>query len=843
MQPFKSFEEAIAELFRNAGAERVESDVEVGGRQIDVLVAFWQMGIEFRVAVECKYYERAVGVDLVMEFAKTLDHLREAGLVDTGSMVSKSGFTQKAKNLAKTRRVHLLNPSDILSLSFRGLWTQVGLRFDTFSVLHAIEGISNDRVEQFLGLVGRVSKARKLVPAVDKASLWDSVKKCRDLAESLGDIYRAEAMLLEGILIYDEQKYQSASIRFSITHDIAKRSQALHVSAAAKLWTARCLTGMKKYAEALDALDLMIEEYKSNQALTALLVKAKYWRAKTLLLKWMEVGDAEIAASITNQFTQILVEADSQGMANYREGAKARLGDIAFHQGNFAESLRLYLEAFHNTPVRDAQDREKLVSLIKAARDKLSPVDAAAIERKGDSTPSAAGWPSMNTQICQFAIWRFARFPLSSILPRVLGDQAFGGVRDLLEDDNFLDFCIEADRYDKSKPGEPIPTGERKYRSLRAKILAGRHSSSDVLRRLRFVKRLLLGGALVNDTGRNGGVALVGLDASAESRVLDRRQGEHVIPGNGGLRFRFDSRKRLAQNSEFLNRCKEIASVLISKIIGRVEGRGVFPFSVDFMLDDNEPIFLELHYPSRGFEVLYAPFRPLTENAIFPIDIYSQAIRLLTEEAHIHKIVLAHSDSLTSDIGRSRSATYGFEFQRLVDALFSVLKDTQLIVCKDWRDASRVDGRIQIEGDSPDLIILDDMDPQNLLQTIFPQQLLPNAKLIQLANDIKGVLDICSQLSIHTPPFRIVHMCDSCSIQGLREELGQLVITKELFHLPSWHAEKRRGVFLDLDDSVDREFLKKSSRNRHLLVQSVVRTSQDKYGHSGELRIHCCGIR
>jgi hypothetical protein len=146
---------------------------------------------------------------------------------------------------------------------------------------------------------------------------------------------------------------------------------------------------------------------------------------------------------------------------------------------------------------------------------------------------------------------------------------------------------------------------------------------------------------------------------------------------------------------------------------------------------------------------------------------------------------------------------------------------------QDWSEISRVDGRIHVGNEYPELVIIDDIDPQNPIQSIIPQQLLPNAQLIQLVSDINSILEICNKLDINIPKYRIVSELDSRSIHNLRDKLGRLVIMKELLHLPSWHAEKKRGVFLDLEDPADRIFLEKSSRNRSVIVQTVMNSSKD----------------
>ena len=843
MQPSKHFEEQVANLFRNAGALRVRSNVMLGGSQIDVEVIFRVAGVEFLVAVECKHYAKSVGIGEVLKFAEVLDFLRKSQLADAGVVVSHSGFSPQAHEAARKQRIHLLKPDDILCLSAQERCSTFGFLSDTKSTLYALEGIQNPRLEQFIGLMGRVAKARKLVPAVDAASLWRCANECSEIAQTLGDSCRAEALLLEGILTYDKQdSFDAAKQKFQTAQVIARRAQEYQLEAVLTLWIARCLAGMKKFAEATKMLKPLIERNQDNQGLAALILKSKYWMAKIRLLQLQTEDDSSALREIINQFQEVLCEADSLGIIHYREGARARLGEIAERLGDPAKAFRLYREAYEGTPSEDAQDREKLTELIDKIRRKLSPSEIQAIQEGSHRERPLSSWPPSAVQTCEFALWRFAKFPLQRILPRLLEGPRFEGLKELLADDEILDFCIDADRYDRSRPGAPIATGERKYRSLRAHLNSGRFSN-DLLRRLRFAKRLLLGSALVNDTGRKGGVALVALDEEADSCILDRREGFYETPGENGLCFHYDSRNRLRLSGDMFARCRELSSELISQVVRRAEGRGVFPFSVDFLLRENqEPVFLELHYPSRGFVALYEPFRSLTMRAKFPVDIYANALSLLVEEARFEKVLIAHSDILQSDQERPRSATYGFEFQGCVNAFFARLRD-RLIVCDDWRKTDRLGGKISYRGEVAQLVILDDVDPQSSVRAVDPQLLLPDHRLVEFCGDVVAVLNLCKELGVATPKWQAFDPLSFNTLDGVQATLGRLVIAKDPVHLPSWHAEKRRGIFLDLQDGDDQQLLARLARHRPILVETAVTSSVDRFGHFGELRIHCCAVR
>lgn len=123
----RSLEREVADLYRALGARRVEHDVLVAGHQIDVYV---QMagpdGSLHRIAVEAKDWGKAVGVDVVRDWALVIDDLRRAGLVDEGVVVARGGFTRHARREAAehVRRglsVRLLELADLQASAGSGV--------------------------------------------------------------------------------------------------------------------------------------------------------------------------------------------------------------------------------------------------------------------------------------------------------------------------------------------------------------------------------------------------------------------------------------------------------------------------------------------------------------------------------------------------------------------------------------------------------------------------------------------------------------------------------------------------------------------------------------------------
>lgn len=107
------FERRVAAIFRALGA-KVEHDVSLAGSQIDILVSEeTPSGSVIRSAIECKYYSRPLGVDLVNSFAGLAILLKNRGIIDKALLVARSGFTHQARTAAKEHGIELHEIADL----------------------------------------------------------------------------------------------------------------------------------------------------------------------------------------------------------------------------------------------------------------------------------------------------------------------------------------------------------------------------------------------------------------------------------------------------------------------------------------------------------------------------------------------------------------------------------------------------------------------------------------------------------------------------------------------------------------------------------------------------------
>ena len=107
------FERRVASIFRALGAA-VEHNVSLAGNQIDILVTEQTpAGASVHSAVECKYFNRAVGVDTVNAFASLAARLKNRGLIEKAVIVSRSSFTALGRAAAQEHGVDLLELEDL----------------------------------------------------------------------------------------------------------------------------------------------------------------------------------------------------------------------------------------------------------------------------------------------------------------------------------------------------------------------------------------------------------------------------------------------------------------------------------------------------------------------------------------------------------------------------------------------------------------------------------------------------------------------------------------------------------------------------------------------------------
>src|SRR5262249_50655095 len=114
LMEWRDFEREVASIFRVLGAE-VEHDVAVAGNQVDVVVREQtQSGRPVTTVVECKAFDRPVGVAEVNALAGLYLLFKQRGLADAAVLVSKSsGFTRPAREAAAAHGIELVEFEDL----------------------------------------------------------------------------------------------------------------------------------------------------------------------------------------------------------------------------------------------------------------------------------------------------------------------------------------------------------------------------------------------------------------------------------------------------------------------------------------------------------------------------------------------------------------------------------------------------------------------------------------------------------------------------------------------------------------------------------------------------------
>lgn len=111
--PPRDFEREVASIFRALGAD-VEHDVAVAGNQIDVVAhEKTASGRSVTTIIECKSYQRPVGVDIVNALSGLFHLLKGRGEADAAVLVARSGFTRAARDAAQAHGVGLLEIADL----------------------------------------------------------------------------------------------------------------------------------------------------------------------------------------------------------------------------------------------------------------------------------------------------------------------------------------------------------------------------------------------------------------------------------------------------------------------------------------------------------------------------------------------------------------------------------------------------------------------------------------------------------------------------------------------------------------------------------------------------------
>jgi hypothetical protein len=112
--PGRSFEEEVANYYRQCGATKVDVDVLLAGNQIDVYVCeMTSSGTPVRMIVECKDHRSPVGIDLINDFAGRFARIKDARLADKAIFVSRQLFTKPARQAAEAAHIDLLTANEI----------------------------------------------------------------------------------------------------------------------------------------------------------------------------------------------------------------------------------------------------------------------------------------------------------------------------------------------------------------------------------------------------------------------------------------------------------------------------------------------------------------------------------------------------------------------------------------------------------------------------------------------------------------------------------------------------------------------------------------------------------
>lgn len=107
------FESQVADIYRRLGAD-VKHDVSLAGNQIDLLITeTTDSGSRTKAAVECKAYNRSVGVGVINDFGSQALLLRNQGLIDRAVVVAPNGFSRQARDAADEYNIDLLEIEDL----------------------------------------------------------------------------------------------------------------------------------------------------------------------------------------------------------------------------------------------------------------------------------------------------------------------------------------------------------------------------------------------------------------------------------------------------------------------------------------------------------------------------------------------------------------------------------------------------------------------------------------------------------------------------------------------------------------------------------------------------------
>lgn len=147
----RKLEKKVADAYRQLGAKKVEHDVDLNGNQIDVYVELeTPSGLLHRIAVESKDWVNPVGVDVVNDFAKIVQLLRNNQLIDGGVIIASSGFSKQARKAAQANSIELLESADLDVMVAKTHLTQ-STEAEISSYIISFDSFIHDRTRGFVG--------------------------------------------------------------------------------------------------------------------------------------------------------------------------------------------------------------------------------------------------------------------------------------------------------------------------------------------------------------------------------------------------------------------------------------------------------------------------------------------------------------------------------------------------------------------------------------------------------------------------------------------------------------------------------------------------------------------
>lgn len=104
----------VADIYRQLGAQKVETNLRLSGQQLDVYVELPSPdGLVSKIGIDCKNYAANVGVNEVNASAQKLAHLRQTTDIDIPVLLAAIGFTPEARVAAQALAVKTVILADL----------------------------------------------------------------------------------------------------------------------------------------------------------------------------------------------------------------------------------------------------------------------------------------------------------------------------------------------------------------------------------------------------------------------------------------------------------------------------------------------------------------------------------------------------------------------------------------------------------------------------------------------------------------------------------------------------------------------------------------------------------